>query len=54
MLIIALVKGVPARTAKVVRVDNIVQRDAMEMVVNPNDETAMVAADYLKSKGWLK
>ena len=50
MLIIALVKGVPARTAKVVRVDNIVQRDAMEMVVNPNDETAIVAADYLKRR----
>jgi electron transfer flavoprotein beta subunit len=50
LLIIALVKGVPARTAKVVRVDNIVQRDAMEMVVNPNDETAMVAADYLKRR----
>lgn len=50
MLIIALVKGVPARTAKVVRVDNIVQRDAMEMVVNPNDETAIQAADYLKRR----
>jgi electron transfer flavoprotein beta subunit len=50
LLIIALVKGVPARTAKVVRVDNIVQRDAMEMVVNPNDETAIVAADYLKRR----
>ncbi|HUI01510.1 MAG TPA: hypothetical protein VLU99_08125 [Nitrososphaerales archaeon] len=50
MLIIALVKGVPARTAKVVRVDNIVQRDAMEMVVNPNDETAIEAADYLKRR----
>jgi electron transfer flavoprotein beta subunit len=45
-----LVKGVPARTAKVVRVDNIVQRDAMEMVVNPNDETAVQAADYLKRR----
>jgi len=50
LLIIALVKGVPARTAKVVRVDNIVQRDAMEMVINPNDETAIVAADYLKRR----
>ena len=50
LLIIALVKGVPARTAKVVRVDNIVQRDAMEMVVNPNDETAIQAADYLKRR----
>jgi len=50
LLIIALVKGVPARTAKVVRVDNIVQRDAMEMVVNPNDETAIEAADYLKRR----
>jgi electron transfer flavoprotein beta subunit len=50
LLIIALVKGVPGRTTKVVRVDNIVQRDAMEMVVNPNDETALIAADYLKRR----
>ena len=50
MLIIALVKGVPARLTKVVRVDNIVQRDAMEMVVNPNDEKAIEAADFLKRK----
>ena len=50
MLIIALVKGVPARTAKVVRVDNILAREAMDMVVNPNDTTAMEAADYLKRR----
>ncbi len=50
MLIIALVKGVPSRSAKVVRVDNIVQRQQMEMIVNPNDEKAIEAADYLKRR----
>ena len=50
MLIIALVKGVPGRTAKVERVDNIVQRQQMEMVVNPNDVKAIEAADYLKRR----
>jgi electron transfer flavoprotein beta subunit len=50
LLVIALVKGVPARLTKVVRVDNIVQRDAMEMVINPNDEKAIEAADFLKRK----
>jgi electron transfer flavoprotein beta subunit len=50
LLIIALVKGVPGRTAKVVRVNNIVQRQQMEMVVNPNDEKAIEAADYLKRR----
>jgi electron transfer flavoprotein beta subunit len=50
LLIIALVKGVPGRTAKVERVDNIVQRQQMEMVVNPNDVKAIEAADYLKRR----
>ena len=50
MLIIALVKGVPSRSTKVVRVDNIVQRQEMEMIVNPNDEIAIEAADYLKRR----
>ncbi len=50
MLIIALVKGVPSRSTKVVRVDNIVQRDEMEMIINPNDEKAIEAADYLKRR----
>jgi len=50
MLIIALVKGVPSRSSKVVRVDNIVQRQQMEMIVNPNDEKAIEAADYLKRR----
>jgi electron transfer flavoprotein beta subunit len=50
LLVIALVKGVPGRTAKVERVDNIVQRQQMEMVVNPNDVKALEAADYLKRR----
>jgi electron transfer flavoprotein beta subunit len=50
LLIIALVKGVPSRSTKVVRVDNIVQRNEMEMIVNPNDEKAIEAADYLKRR----
>ncbi|MDA4118622.1 MAG: hypothetical protein OK455_09790 [Thaumarchaeota archaeon] len=50
MLIIALVKGVPGRTTKVERTDNILQRQQMEMVINPNDETAIKAADYLKRR----
>ncbi len=50
MLIIALVKGVPGRTTKIERTDNILQRQQMEMVINPNDETAIKAADYLKRR----
>jgi electron transfer flavoprotein beta subunit len=50
LLIIVLVKGVPGRTTKVERVDNMLQRQAMEMVVNPNDEKAIEAADYLKRR----
>jgi electron transfer flavoprotein beta subunit len=50
LLIIALVKGVPSRSTKVVRVDNIVQRQEMEMIINPNDEKAIEAADFLKRR----
>jgi len=50
MLIIALLKGVPARTTKVVTVGGVLKREEMEIVLNPHDSKAIEAADYVKRK----
>jgi electron transfer flavoprotein beta subunit len=50
MLIIALLKGVPARTTKVVTVGGVLKREEMEIVLNPHDTKAIEAADYVKRK----
>jgi electron transfer flavoprotein beta subunit len=50
MLIIALLKGVPARTTKVVTVGGVLRREEMEIVLNPHDSKAIEAADYVKRK----
>jgi electron transfer flavoprotein beta subunit len=50
MLIIALLKGVPARTTKVVTVSGVLRREEMEIVLNPHDSKAIEAADYVKRK----
>jgi len=50
MLVITLVKGVPGRTAKVLRKDNVLQRQEMEMVLNPNDFKALEASDFLRRR----
>lgn len=48
MLIIALLKGVPARTTQVVEVGGVLNREAMDLVLNPHDSKAIEAADFLK------
>lgn len=48
MLIIALLKGVPARTTKVVTVGGVLRREEMEIVLNPHDAKAVEAADYVR------
>jgi len=48
LLIIVLLKGVPARTTQTVQIGGVLNREAMELVLNPHDSKAMEAADYLK------
>ncbi|MEM2556466.1 MAG: hypothetical protein QW720_01555, partial [Candidatus Caldarchaeum sp.] len=48
MLIICLVKGVPAKTTQVVTVSGVLRREEMELVLNPHDVKAIEAAYYVK------
>ena len=50
MLIIALMKGVPARTTQVAQVGGVLNREAMDLVMNPHDYKAIEAADFLKRR----
>jgi len=50
MLIIALLKGVPARTTQVVEVGGVLNREAMDIVLNPHDAKAIEAADFVKRR----
>jgi electron transfer flavoprotein beta subunit len=50
LLIIALLKGVPARTTQVVQVGGVLNREAMDLVLNPHDTKAIEAADFLKRR----
>jgi electron transfer flavoprotein beta subunit len=50
MLVIALLKGVPARTTQVVQVGGILNREAMDIVLNPHDAKAIEAADFVKRR----
>jgi electron transfer flavoprotein beta subunit len=50
MLIIALLKGVPARTTKVVTVGGVLKREEMDIVLNPHDLKAIEAADFVRRK----
>jgi electron transfer flavoprotein beta subunit len=50
LLIIALLKGVPARTTQVAQVGGILNREAMDLVLNPHDSKAIEAADFLKRR----
>ncbi|MDE1854178.1 MAG: hypothetical protein KGI38_10615 [Thaumarchaeota archaeon] len=50
MLIIVLLKGVPARTTQVMQVGGVLNREAMELVLNPHDAKAVEAADFLKRR----
>ncbi len=50
MLIIALLKGVPARTTAVVQVGGVLNREAMDIVLNPHDSKSIEAADFVKRR----
>jgi len=50
MLIIALLKGVPARTTKVVTVGGVLRREEMDIVLNPHDSKAVEAADFVRRR----
>jgi electron transfer flavoprotein beta subunit len=48
LLIVVLLKGVPARTTQVAQLGGILNREAMDLVLNPHDAKAVEAADFLK------
>ncbi len=50
MLIIAMLKGVPAKTTGVITVSGVLRREEMELVMNPHDTRALEAAYYLKRR----
>lgn len=50
MLIITLLKGVPARTTQVAQVSGVLNRETMDLVLNPHDSKAIEAADFLKRR----
>ncbi len=50
MLIVVLLKGVPARTTQAVQIGGVLNREAMELVLNPHDAKAVEAADYVKRR----
>jgi electron transfer flavoprotein beta subunit len=50
LLIIALLKAVPARTTQTSQLGGVLNREAMELVLNPHDAKALEAADYIKRR----
>ena len=50
LLVIVLLKGVPARTTQAVQVGGVLNREAMDLVLNPHDAKAVEAADYFKRR----
>ena len=50
MLVVVLLKGVPARTTQVMTVGGNLNREAMDLVLNPHDAKAVEAADYIKRR----
>jgi len=50
LLIIVLLKGVPARTTQAVQMGGVLNREAMDLVLNPHDAKAVEAADFLKRR----
>jgi len=50
MLVFALVKGVPANTARVVTVGGVLRREEMDIVLNPYDRKTVEAADYFRRR----
>jgi len=50
LLVIVLIKGVPARTTQAVQIGGVLNREAMDLVLNPHDAKAIEAADFLKRR----
>jgi len=50
LLVVVLLKGVPARTTQVMTVGGVLNREAMDLVLNPHDAKAVEAADYIKRR----
>jgi electron transfer flavoprotein beta subunit len=50
LLVIVLIKGVPARTTQVVEVGGVLNREAMDIVLNPHDSKAVEAADFIRRR----
>ncbi|HME18531.1 MAG TPA: hypothetical protein VKF15_02205 [Nitrososphaerales archaeon] len=50
MLVIVLIKGVPARTTQVVEIGGVLNREAMDIVLNPHDSKAVEAADFIRRR----
>ena len=50
MLIVVLLKGVPARTTQAVQIGGVLNREAMDLVLNPHDAKAVEAADYIRRR----
>jgi electron transfer flavoprotein beta subunit len=50
LLVVVLLKGVPARTTQAVQIGGVLNREAMDLVLNPHDAKAVEAADYLKRR----
>ena len=50
LLVVVLLKGVPARTTQPVTIGGVLNREAMDLVLNPHDAKAVEAADYLKRR----
>jgi electron transfer flavoprotein beta subunit len=50
LLVVVLLKGVPARTTQAVTVGGVLNREAMDLVLNPHDAKAVEAADYIKRR----
>jgi len=50
LLIVILLKGVPARTTQAIQMGGVLNREAMDLVLNPHDYKAVEAADYLKRR----
>jgi electron transfer flavoprotein beta subunit len=50
LLVIVLLKGVPARTTQAIQIGGVLNREAMDLVLNPHDSKAVEAADYLKRR----
>jgi hypothetical protein len=43
---VVLLKGVPARTTQAVQVGGVLDREAMELLLNPHDAPILKAAHY--------